>query len=608
MKAYFARYLLSALLIFLPLVGGAANYRGAELRTFDAYLYGRFEVKFKPPSGDGLVASFFTYNDLNPITPWNEIDLEILGRYENVLDFVTITKGQDIHKSNRLTGFDPHLGFNIYAFEWTPDYVAWFVNGEEAYRQAQNHIALLTEPQKIMMNIWLPVYWDWVGDLDDRILPRFSYYDHVSYATYTPDSGNVGTDNDFTLEWRDDFDFYDSTRWEKKDSHTWPGNRATIINENIVFKDGYMILCLTDDGNIGFVDNNPPAALWARADTNKITIRFSEELDSTSAVKTNNYVISGLDVLSSQLLVDKRTVELSVSELDFENPGNLVLMGIQDDAEPPNTLLGQVVNIIVPEVLSFPVKINVGGDEFHDFLADQWWTAETEYGHEDGSLRWIDEGISNTELDTLYASAVSRLVGYRVRLSDGIYKVKMMFCENYYDEPGERVFDVYIEGNKAVEELDLYSQVGKHYAHDVLLEEITVDDGELNINFSAVEFGDGTYEDRGALLSGLIIERTGNLKTEHGSISVPQRYVLHQNYPNPFNPATSIAFSVPKTTDVTLKIFNLLGEHIATLVEERLTAGNYSYPWFADNLPSGIYFCALKSGSHTQTKKMILLR
>ena len=73
------------------------QYRGAELRTVDSFLYGRFDARFKPAQGDGLVSSFFIYNDDNPNTPWAEIDVEVLGVYSNVVDFNTITRGQASH-------------------------------------------------------------------------------------------------------------------------------------------------------------------------------------------------------------------------------------------------------------------------------------------------------------------------------------------------------------------------------------------------------------------------------------------------------------------------------------------------------------------------------
>ena len=66
-----------------------------------------------------------------------------------------------------------------------------------------------------MMNIWNPVYEDWVGIWDDRVLPRFAYYDWVRYASYTPGSGDTGTDNNFTFQWQDDFDEFDENLGKK---------------------------------------------------------------------------------------------------------------------------------------------------------------------------------------------------------------------------------------------------------------------------------------------------------------------------------------------------------------------------------------------------------
>ena len=89
--------------------------------------------------------------------------------------------------------FNPHLNFHTYSFEWTPDYVAWFIDNDEVYRQTGSHVDSLYVSQKIMMNIWNPVYTDWVGSWDSEILPRFSYYDYVSYSAYTPGTGDNGT-------------------------------------------------------------------------------------------------------------------------------------------------------------------------------------------------------------------------------------------------------------------------------------------------------------------------------------------------------------------------------------------------------------------------------
>jgi hypothetical protein len=88
----------------------------------------------------------------------------------------------------------------------------------------------------------------------------------------------------------------------------------------------------------------------------------------------------------------------------------------------------------------------------------------------------------------------------------------------------------------------------------------------------------------------------------------PAGFSLSQNYPNPFNPATTIEFNLPKTEFVSLQIYNILGENVATLVSEKLSAGDYSYLWDASLLASGVYWYKIKAGDFINVKKMVLVR
>jgi N-acetylneuraminic acid mutarotase len=91
-------------------------------------------------------------------------------------------------------------------------------------------------------------------------------------------------------------------------------------------------------------------------------------------------------------------------------------------------------------------------------------------------------------------------------------------------------------------------------------------------------------------------------------VGIPEGYYLSQNYPNPFNPSTKINYSIPEITFVTLKVFDVLGNEIAALVNEEKPAGTYQINYSSDKLPSGIYFYRLEAGSFIETKKMVLLR
>jgi hypothetical protein len=90
--------------------------------------------------------------------------------------------------------------------------------------------------------------------------------------------------------------------------------------------------------------------------------------------------------------------------------------------------------------------------------------------------------------------------------------------------------------------------------------------------------------------------------------NIPMQYALSQNYPNPFNPNTTIEFSLPKSTFVTLKVYNLLGKEVATLVAEEREAGTHKLNWDARGLVSGMYVYRLEAGEFVQTRKLILLR
>jgi hypothetical protein len=85
-------------------------------------------------------------------------------------------------------------------------------------------------------------------------------------------------------------------------------------------------------------------------------------------------------------------------------------------------------------------------------------------------------------------------------------------------------------------------------------------------------------------------------------------YKLMQNYPNPFNPATKITFYIPSDSHVFIKVFDILGKEIATLVNDNLSAGKHEIDFNASKLSSGIYFYTLNAGSFVSSKKMVLIK
>jgi hypothetical protein len=90
--------------------------------------------------------------------------------------------------------------------------------------------------------------------------------------------------------------------------------------------------------------------------------------------------------------------------------------------------------------------------------------------------------------------------------------------------------------------------------------------------------------------------------------ALPTEYTLEQNYPNPFNPTTTFRYSIPQTSKVVIKVYDILGNEIAVLMDEEKTVGIYELTWDASSLPSGVYFYQLRAGEYVNTKKMLLIK
>lgn len=91
-------------------------------------------------------------------------------------------------------------------------------------------------------------------------------------------------------------------------------------------------------------------------------------------------------------------------------------------------------------------------------------------------------------------------------------------------------------------------------------------------------------------------------------IPLPTKFALSQNYPNPFNPSTTFRYSIPQTSKVAIKVYDILGKEIATLIDEEKSVGTYELKWNAQKFSSGIYFYQLVAGEFIQTKKMLLIK
>lgn len=141
--------------------------------------------------------------------------------------------------------------------------------------------------------------------------------------------------------------------------------------------------------------------------------------------------------------------------------------------------------------------------------------------------------------------------------------------------------------------------------YSFITDEIENDDDNAKITFV---FGNVTPGDTILIDNVSMSYSDGTSALEDREFIHPLTFSLSQNYPNPFNPITAINYNIPFTTPVMLKIFNLEGQQIATLVDEIQNPGEYSVNFYGSGLSSGIYFYKIDAGEFSLTKKMMLIK
>lgn len=160
----------------------------------------------------------------------------------------------------------------------------------------------------------------------------------------------------------------------------------------------------------------------------------------------------------------------------------------------------------------------------------------------------------------------------------------------------------------------------KHYEYPI---DITTDSYPIDLRWETAAGAERTFflSDgmNGALMGNVLLGRTGSVRIENRKVrsiilvlgktaGVPKEFSLSQNYPNPFNPVTRFEYALPVDARVSLQVFNVLGEAVATVMDEHQSAGYKSVDFDGSALPSGVYFCRLKAGRFLAVKKMLLLR
>lgn len=257
---------LSVGLLFSTGLAQDKDYSAAELYTRDTWMYGKYEARMKMATGSGLVSSMFLYyNDsyMGSPEPWVEVDIEILGKkpgsFQSNIISGSAEKKVTSEKVHALDGAANEV-YHVYGMEWTPTYVAWFIDGNLVRKtmtdssDAKGQVVNLVREQSLRFNLWSSEATSWVGAFDDSILPVHQYIDWVKVYAYTPGAGEGNSD--FTLSWTDDFEAFDDSRWATG-NWTFDGNRVTMSPDNVNVQDGHLILSITKVGEEGFSGTVP---------------------------------------------------------------------------------------------------------------------------------------------------------------------------------------------------------------------------------------------------------------------------------------------------------------------------------------------------------------
>ncbi len=239
----------------LTAAGEAGAVASAELYQNQTYTYGRFEARLRFAAGDGVVSSFFLWKPGSelPGVFWNELDFEKLGADCRLQ--TNPLYGLPVADHSAVAPLEADLcgEYHTYAFEWTPSYIAYLVDGVEVRRDGEEVAAAFAENaatgMQIHFNIW-PGDATFGGNFDPVILPVQQYISWVQYSSFA--------DGAFTLEWREELDGPALPSGWAVGNWLSPKNLSTHQPLNVELTAGLAVLSLTADDATGFAGTPPP--------------------------------------------------------------------------------------------------------------------------------------------------------------------------------------------------------------------------------------------------------------------------------------------------------------------------------------------------------------
>ena len=159
-----------------------AKFAGGEVQSRKVYGHGYYEVRMRAAPASGTVSGFFTYTGPPFGQPWDEIDVEILGAKPRQTLLTWFRNGDKVSHKHRL-GFDATEGFHTYGFDWQPETIRWYIDGEMVHEATGEALPLPRVRQKLMVSLWgSRQLKSWVGPFDPDTLPTSMVVDCVAFS------------------------------------------------------------------------------------------------------------------------------------------------------------------------------------------------------------------------------------------------------------------------------------------------------------------------------------------------------------------------------------------------------------------------------------------
>ena len=241
-------------LAVISATGGAYAVSSAEFYSSKSYQYGRFEARMQFAPGDGVVSSFFLWKNGSEVsgTFWNELDFEKVGSDCHLQTNAIYGNPSASNSQTPVLSSSLCDQFHTYAYEWTPDYIAWLVDGLEIRRETGDTAAAYaqnaTAGMQLRFNIW-PGDASFGGNFDPAILPVYQYIHWIQYSSYS--------DSAFQLQWHQDFTATTMPSGWLAGNWNSPKGLSTDTSSNIGFMNGYAVLALTADDAKGIAGAAP---------------------------------------------------------------------------------------------------------------------------------------------------------------------------------------------------------------------------------------------------------------------------------------------------------------------------------------------------------------